>query len=105
MKMIICKLSVDIMQKQMHSEFTEIIASENKNSFFSDQFLNMDISVDIPHITSKFKMCIYETLMEGCVSQNFYLGPSFHLMKCRNLYYKKMQNVTRFFLHKMKSKA
>ena len=48
MEMIICKLSIDRMQKKMHKEFTEIMVTENKNSIFPDQFLNMDFSVDLP---------------------------------------------------------
>ena len=45
------------------------MASEKNTRFFSDKFLNIDISVDMSHITSKFLLCIDETLMEGSVSQ------------------------------------
>ena len=38
----------------------------------------MDISLIIYTITLKFSMCILKVLLEGRVSQIFYLGPSFH---------------------------
>ena len=47
--------------------------------------MNMDISVSIAHIPFKFETCILEIKIEGSVSQHFELGPSFYLMKCRNL--------------------
>ena len=44
----------------------------------------MDISAAIALSFSKSDMCIYEIHMEGSVSQNFDIGPSFYLRKCRN---------------------
>ena len=58
--------------------------SKNKKSFFSKHFLNKDISAVIACSSSKFEMCIDEIHMEGSVSQNFDIGPSFYLRKCRN---------------------
>ena len=43
--------------------------------------------------------------MQGRVSQNFDLGPSFDFMKCRNLNIKKMTKSYPFFLHKIKSRT
>ena len=40
--------------------------------------------------------------MEGSVSQNFDLGPSFYLMKYRNLYYRKCKKSYPFFHIKLK---
>ena len=40
----------------------------------------MDISVNIYIIDLIFSMCILEVLVEGSVSQNIFLGPSFHIM-------------------------
>ena len=38
----------------------------------------MDISLIIYTIALKFAMCILKVLLEGSVSQIFYLGPGFH---------------------------
>ena len=96
MEMTICELYDDIMQKQMGQEFTLIMASENNYSFFLTNFFNMDISIDISHITFKFQLCIHESLMEESVFQNVDEGPTFYFMQCRNSYYKKVKKVTRF---------
>ena len=45
----------------------------------------MDISLPISYKSFKFSTCIHEIWMQGSVSQNFDLGPSFDFMKCRNL--------------------
>ena len=42
--------------------------------------------------------------MEGSLSQNSNLGLSFHFIKCRSLHFEKYQKVTRFFLHKIKTR-
>ena len=34
----------------------------------------------------KVNLLIINTIMEGTVSQFFYLGPSFYFMQCRKLY-------------------
>ena len=40
----------------------------------------MNISVNIYNINLIFSMCIVEVFVEGSVSQNIYLGPSFYFM-------------------------
>ena len=40
----------------------------------------MDISVNIYIIDLIFSKCIFEVIVEGSVSQNIYLGPSFYFM-------------------------
>ena len=40
----------------------------------------MDISVAIYHFNLKYSVCIHKVLLEASVSQNLYLGPSFHFM-------------------------
>ena len=42
-----------------------------------------DISFNITCTLMKFYMPILECIMEGTVSQFFYLGPRFYFMKCR----------------------
>ena len=84
MRMLIYELSNDVMQREIKQEFTEMKVSKNKKSFFSEHFLNKDISAIIAFSSSKFEMCIDEIHMEGSVSQNFDIGPSFYLRKCRN---------------------
>ena len=46
--------------------------------------MNMDISAAITFSSSIFEMCKYKIHMEGSMSQNFDIGPSFYLRKCRN---------------------
>ena len=43
-------------------------------------FLNMDISLTIYVIDLRFSVYNLKVLLEGSVSQIFYLGPSFHFM-------------------------
>ena len=69
---------------------------KNENLIFHEYFFNMDISLNIPYKHFKFSTSIHKIQMEGSVSQNFDLGPNFHFMKCRSLYLKKWQKVTRF---------
>ena len=40
----------------------------------------MNNLVAIYHFNLKFFVCFYKVLLERSVSQNFYLGPSFHFM-------------------------
>ena len=54
-----------------------------------NEYLNMDISLLITYKSFKFSTCIHEIWMQGSVSQNFDLGPSFDFTKCRNLNIKK----------------
>ena len=67
------------------------IVSDSKfeKSFFSLYFINKDISFNIPWKILKFEILINEGCMEGNVSQNFYLGPRFCLIKSRKLSLKK----------------
>ena len=58
---------------------------QNKIEIFHLYVLNKDFSVTIAHRSFKFETCILEIQMDGSVSQNFDMSPSFHFMKCRNL--------------------
>ena len=49
----------------------------NKNNF-TFSFFNIDISVNIQD--SEFSVCNLDILLEGHVSQNVYLVPSFYIM-------------------------
>ena len=40
----------------------------------------MDNLVAIYHFNLNFSVCFHKVLLEGSVSQNFYLGPSFYFM-------------------------
>ena len=61
------------------------IVSDSKfeKSFFFLNFLNTEISFNIPWKILKFGILINEGCMEGTVSQNFCLGPSFCFIKPR----------------------
>ena len=82
--MLMYELSNDIMQRKIQQEITEMKVSKNKKLFFSKHLLNKDISATIAFSSSKFEMCIHEIHMEGTVSQNCIIGPSFYLRKFRN---------------------
>ena len=58
----------------------EIGTSKNTNLIFHVIFLNKDISVTTLDINMKFPMTALHIHSEGCLSQIFYLGPSFHFM-------------------------
>ena len=45
----------------------------------------------------KFYLLILEYVMEGTVSQIFYLGPSFYFMKCRKIKFEKFTKSYPFF--------
>ena len=60
-----------------------------KNSLFFLNFVNKDISFNIPWKVLKFVIHIDEGQLEGNVSQNFYLGPSFYFMQSRKKGFKK----------------
>ena len=83
--MLICELSDGIKQIKMHGEFAEIMVGKNKFDILPTFFFNMDISLLITYKSFKFSTCIHEIWMQGSVSQNSDLGPSFDFMKCRNL--------------------
>ena len=50
------------------------------NHFFNFYFLNMDISLCICFLRLKFCMLGYKVVLEGTVSQIFYLGLRFYFM-------------------------
>ena len=87
--MLVNELSGHINHIKMHYEITEIMVRKNENVIFHQHFFNIDISLPISCRPFKFSTCIHETLLQGHVSQNFDLGPSFDFMKCRNLNIKK----------------
>ena len=60
-----------------------------KNAFFSFNFLNKDILLNIFYTVFKMYMLILDTMMEGSMSQIFKLGARFYLMKCRKKSLKK----------------
>ena len=74
------------------------------NQFSDFYFLNMDISLGICLLSMKFCTVSHRILLEGSVSQIFYLGLSFYFMP-------KKGNFLTFFktffsrFHKMKTKA
>ena len=51
--------------------------------------MNMDISVNIAHTSFRFEICMLEIQMQGTMSQNLDIGPSFNFMKSRKLCLKK----------------
>ena len=54
-----------------------------KKVIFSLKFLNRDISPNIPSPRTKFWILILYIVMEGTVSQNFDVCPSFRFMESR----------------------
>ena len=52
----------------------------HKFSFLSVIFVDLDNSFDIIYKLFKFGVVILDIIMEGTVSQNFYLGPSSFFM-------------------------
>ena len=52
------------------------------NLKFPHNFLNLKISAIIKDTHLKFSVVVLIVSREGQVSQTFYLGPSFYLMKC-----------------------
>ena len=83
--MLVNELSGHINHIKMHFEVTEIMVRKSENVIFHQHFLNIDISLPISYKPFKFSTCIHEIWVQGRVSQNFDLGPSFDFMKCRNL--------------------
>ena len=65
-------------------------------------FLNKDISLDMRLTCLKMAMDVYETHLEGRVSQNFDIGLGLNLIACRSGGFqkntKKLTKVTRFLL-------
>ena len=61
-------------------EFKIYILKSAKILIFSLHFFNVVISFNIEYRKLKFSKIILEMMMEGTVSQIFYLGLSFHFM-------------------------
>ena len=53
---------------------------ELNSDFFHFYFLNMNISVNIHPFDPKLSVCNPNILLEGSMSQNFDLGPTFDFM-------------------------
>ena len=83
--MLVNELSGHINHVKMHLEITEIMVRKSENVIFHQHFLNIKISLPISYKPFKFSTCFHEIWVQGSVSQNFDLGPSFDFMKCRNL--------------------
>ena len=77
---------------------------KNEIPFFHEYILNIDISFPMRYKLFKFSTYIHEIWMQGTLSQNLYLGPTFDFIKCRNLNIKKLQKVT-LFSHKIKTRT
>ena len=52
----------------------------HKSLSFTYIFLNLENSINIVHRLLKFSMGILDLVMEGKMSQIFYLGPSSHFI-------------------------
>ena len=61
-------------------EFKIYILKSTNILIFSLHFFNVVISFNIEYRKLKFSMIILEMMMEGTMSQIFYLGLSFHFM-------------------------
>ena len=68
---------------------TKLACSEYENLKFVIYFFNKDISLNISLICLKFSIQGVKGQMEGSVSQNFYLGPTFYFIQSRKLIFKK----------------
>ena len=75
----------------------KIEPSETENCIFSWYFLNGDVSLNILFLYMKFYILILHIVIEGTVSQNFDLGPSFHFIDSRKWFYKKIIKSYLFF--------
>ena len=60
--------------------YTEIGHEKSKILIFYVIFLNKDISITVADIILIFFILVLHILSEGCMSQIFYLGPSFYFM-------------------------
>ena len=61
--------------------FTEMGREKGKILIFHVIFSNKDISIIVADIILKFCMSVLYILLEGKLSQIFYLGPSFYFMQ------------------------
>ena len=58
--------------------------TNRKIFIFHEYFFNTDISLIIGFIIMKFCIGVAEDCLEGSMSQNFNIGPSFYFMLCRS---------------------
>ena len=79
-----------------------IVLSENV--FFYFYFLIVHISLNIYIIYLKLLVLMKSIAIEGTVSQIFYIRPHLYFIKYGKNIQKNNQKVTRFFLHKIKTR-
>ena len=58
--------------------------TNRKIFIFHEYFFNTDISLIIGFIIMKICIGVAEGCLEGSMSQNFNIGPSFYFMLCRS---------------------
>ena len=80
---------IDIKHVKIVCSETKLACSEYENLKFFIYFFNKDISLNISLICLKVSIQGDKGQMEGSVSQNFYLGPSFYFIQSRKLILKK----------------
>ena len=68
-----------------------------RTQIFPIIFFNVDSSFSIDRL-HKFSVVIIDMLMEGSMSQIFYVGPSLCFMRLQKLCLKTLENVSRFFI-------
>ena len=73
-----------------------ICIKETKMYIFPIIFFNVDSSFNIENRLFKFSVGIFDTLMEGTVSEISYLGPSSSFMRLKKWCLKLLENVSRF---------
>ena len=64
----------------------------------------MDISVNIHYFQLNFSVCNQNILLEGSVSQNCYLGPSFYFMS-KNVFFGDCLSLSISTFHKIKTRT
>ena len=92
MDILLCELHADVKNMEIHREFNQIMSGKNKKNLLVT-FLNIDRSVDIAHYAFESGMCFLKIQMEGSMSQNFDLGPSFYFIKYRILCITNVQQI------------
>ena len=65
----------------MHSNFLERMRNISENHFFNFYFLNVDISLTMHDLNLKLHICIQNIVMEGTVSQIFFMVATMFFMK------------------------
>ena len=72
-----CHIFLYIMMHSIRPDNKKIM---NLKMIFYFYFLNIDNSVIIQYFELKLSQCVLNIPFEGCVSQIFYLDPSFYFM-------------------------